>query len=51
MTDADGPALPVASTGVDDLDRALHGLYWGDNVVFEPDRTDTASRSTPPSPA
>ena len=34
--------FPVASTGVADLDRALHGLYWGDNVVFQPDRTETA---------
>jgi len=33
-------SYPVASTGVADLDRALHGLYWGDNVVFEPDSTD-----------
>ncbi|HXD71813.1 MAG TPA: XRE family transcriptional regulator [Gaiellales bacterium] len=32
----------MASTGVADLDRALHGLYWGDNVVFEPDSTDAA---------
>ncbi len=31
------------STGVDDLDRALHGLYWGDNVVWEPDHADTAT--------
>jgi transcriptional regulator with XRE-family HTH domain len=36
------PHIPVASSGVADLDRALHGLYWGDNVVFEPDRTETA---------
>lgn len=42
MTDQDGAHYPVASTGVADLDRALHGLYWGDNVVFEPDSTDTA---------
>jgi transcriptional regulator with XRE-family HTH domain len=40
MTDQDTPHYPVASTGVADLDRALHGLYWGDNVVFEPDSTD-----------
>lgn len=40
---ADDTSPPsVASTGVADLDRALHGLYWGDNVVFEPDRTETA---------
>ena len=24
-----------ATTGSSDLDRALGGLYWGDNVVFE----------------
>ncbi len=42
MADDDGPHYPVASTGVADLDSALHGLYWGDNVVFEPDSTDTA---------
>jgi transcriptional regulator with XRE-family HTH domain len=42
VADDDGPHYPVASTGVADLDRALHGLYWGDNVVFEPDSTDTA---------
>ena len=42
MTDQDGAHYPVASTGVADLDRALHGLYWGDNVVFEPDSSDAA---------
>jgi transcriptional regulator with XRE-family HTH domain len=42
MADPDSEHFPVASTGVADLDRALHGLYWGDNVVFEPDSTDTA---------
>lgn len=42
MTDPDSAHYPVASTGVADLDRALHGLYWGDNVVFEPDSTDAA---------
>ena len=42
MTDKDSAHYPVASTGVADLDRALHGLYWGDNVVFEPDSTDAA---------
>jgi transcriptional regulator with XRE-family HTH domain len=25
----------IASTGIDDLDRALGGLFWGDNVVWE----------------
>ena len=31
------PALPddVATTGVAELDHALGGLFWGDNVVFE----------------
>jgi transcriptional regulator with XRE-family HTH domain len=42
MADSDSEHFQVASTGVADLDRALHGLYWGDNVVFEPDSTDTA---------
>lgn len=42
MADPDSRHFPTASTGVADLDRALHGLYWGDNVVFEPDSTDTA---------
>jgi transcriptional regulator with XRE-family HTH domain len=42
MAGVDGPHYPVASTGVADLDRALHGLYWGDNVVFEPDSADAA---------
>ena len=42
MAGVEGPHYPVASTGVADLDRALHGLYWGDNVVFEPDSTDAA---------
>src|SRR4051794_40120565 len=31
------------STGIDDLDRAMHGLLWGDNVVFETDRAETAA--------
>jgi transcriptional regulator with XRE-family HTH domain len=31
------------STGVADLDRALDGLYWGDNVVWEPDDSDAAT--------
>jgi transcriptional regulator with XRE-family HTH domain len=25
----------IATTGVEELDRALNGLYWGDNVVFD----------------
>ena len=39
MPDGPGPAPPllddVASTGVAELDHALGGLFWGDNVVFE----------------
>ena len=31
------------STGVPALDTALDGLYWGDNVVWFPDRTETAT--------
>ena len=27
----------TATTGVDELDRALNGLFWGDNVVFAAD--------------
>jgi transcriptional regulator with XRE-family HTH domain len=42
MPGPDSLHYPVASTGVADLDRALHGLYWGDNVVFEPDSSDAA---------
>lgn len=42
MSQTDTSPPSVASTGVADLDRALHGLYWGDNVVFEPDHTETA---------
>jgi transcriptional regulator with XRE-family HTH domain len=34
---ADGP-----STGIPDLDRALDGLYWGDNVVWQADPADAA---------
>ena len=32
-----GPGLEgdVAATGVTELDKALGGLFWGDNVVFE----------------
>src|SRR5215203_3726623 len=29
----------TATTGVDDLDRGLDGLYWGDNVVFDAERS------------
>jgi transcriptional regulator with XRE-family HTH domain len=31
----------TASTGVTPLDSALGGLYWGDNVVWEPDEHDS----------
>src|SRR3954466_5682497 len=30
-------ASSTATTGVEDLDRALNGLFWGDNVVFAAD--------------
>ena len=30
-----GSRLGVPATGVTELDRALGGLYWGDNVVWE----------------
>jgi transcriptional regulator with XRE-family HTH domain len=43
LTAPESPHFAVASTGVQDLDEALHGLYWGDNVVFEADRTETAA--------
>jgi transcriptional regulator with XRE-family HTH domain len=29
--------LGTAATGVEELDLALGGLYWGDNVVWEPE--------------
>lgn len=29
------PVHDVASTGITELDHALGGLFWGDNVVFE----------------
>jgi transcriptional regulator with XRE-family HTH domain len=31
-----------ASSGLSELDRALGGLYWGDNVVWEPDEDASA---------
>lgn len=34
--------LETASTGVAELDHALGGLYWGDNVVWEPDEGGSA---------
>ena len=30
------------STGLTDLDRALDGLYWGDNVVWQPEHAGDA---------
>lgn len=33
---------PVATTGVPELDRALGGLYWGDNVVLDADEPGAA---------
>lgn len=39
---AEAPVWPGPSTGVADLDDALHGLYWGDNVVWEVDQPDAA---------
>ena len=32
---SEAPLADVASTGVPELDEALSGLFWGDNVVFE----------------
>lgn len=37
------PVWPGPSTGVPDLDDALHGLYWGDNVVWEVDQPDAVA--------
>jgi transcriptional regulator with XRE-family HTH domain len=38
----DGEASTVkVSTGIDGLDGALDGLYWGDNVVWEVDGTSS----------
>jgi transcriptional regulator with XRE-family HTH domain len=34
--------LGTASTGIAELDRALGGLFWGDNVVWEPEEGMTA---------
>jgi transcriptional regulator with XRE-family HTH domain len=34
---------PGPSTGLADLDGALDGLYWGDNVVWEPEEFDAAT--------
>jgi hypothetical protein len=31
--------VETASTGIRELDLALGGLYWGDNVVWEPDES------------
>src|SRR5262245_4935275 len=35
MLHNDPPGSSTATTGVAELDRALNGLYWGDNVVFD----------------
>lgn len=32
--------MSAATTGIDELDDALGGLYWGDNVVWEAEETD-----------
>jgi transcriptional regulator with XRE-family HTH domain len=32
----------TATTGLDELDRALGGLYWGDNVVWDAEAADDA---------
>ncbi len=36
-SDPSGEIPSTATTGVDELDRALNGLFWGDNVVFAAD--------------
>jgi transcriptional regulator with XRE-family HTH domain len=33
-------ASATATTGVEELDRALNGLYWGDNVVFDGEQAE-----------
>jgi len=35
MLQREGEIPTTATTGVEELDRALSGLYWGDNVVFD----------------
>ena len=32
--------MATATTGIDELDEALGGLYWGDNVVWEVEDDD-----------
>jgi transcriptional regulator with XRE-family HTH domain len=40
---AKAPLHPASTTsGVDDLDAAIEGLYWGDNVVWEVDAHEDA---------
>ena len=34
------PPASTATTGVAELDQALNGLYWGDNVVFDAEHAD-----------
>ena len=40
MLHGDSPGSSTATTGVAELDRALNGLYWGDNVVFDAELAD-----------
>src|SRR6476620_1827605 len=35
MLHGESKGSSTATTGVAELDRALNGLYWGDNVVFD----------------
>jgi transcriptional regulator with XRE-family HTH domain len=35
MLHSESAGSSTATTGVAELDRALNGLYWGDNVVFD----------------
>ena len=35
MLHGESAGSSTATTGVAELDRALNGLYWGDNVVFD----------------
>jgi transcriptional regulator with XRE-family HTH domain len=35
MLQSESGASSTATTGVEELDRALNGLYWGDNVVLD----------------
>ena len=40
MLHSDSPGSSTATTGVAELDQALNGLYWGDNVVFDAELAD-----------